>query len=138
MAKCDQLLGEVDILNLLVKSHYCFLLPSFPLSNQSAIRNLRSNLLDQELWSLALEVSCDFFLCNRVNFTIISTVFKLLLLASSALDVHVLDHCLPVQVGALLDVIQLHYYFTDVSLIILLFIWSASVDKKGNSCAQLL
>lgn len=57
MTKCDQLLIEVDILNLLVKSHYCFLLPSFPLNTQTAVRNLRSNLMDQELWSLALDVS---------------------------------------------------------------------------------
>ncbi|XP_075222931.1 zinc finger FYVE-type containing 26 spastizin [Lycorma delicatula] len=57
MVKCDQLLGEVDILNLLVKAHCCFLLPSFPLNNQLAIRNLRTSLLDHELWPLALEVS---------------------------------------------------------------------------------
>ncbi|XP_039282914.1 uncharacterized protein LOC111062947 [Nilaparvata lugens] len=57
MARCDLLLGEVDILHLLVTAHCCHLLPPFPLRSQPAMRDLRDTLIDHELWSLALEVS---------------------------------------------------------------------------------
>ncbi|XP_059471700.1 zinc finger FYVE domain-containing protein 26 isoform X2 [Neocloeon triangulifer] len=58
VAHCDRLLGQVDLLSLLVKSGCANLLPVEPLPlSGHALRHLRDRLLSAELWSLALEVS---------------------------------------------------------------------------------
>lgn len=56
----DGLCAEVDMLALLVGSTLTVaLLPVEPLRGQSALSNLRENLLRNELWTLALEVSFE-------------------------------------------------------------------------------
>ncbi|PNF30079.1 hypothetical protein B7P43_G04236 [Cryptotermes secundus] len=56
VAHCDQLLSQVDLLNMLVKSGCSALIPAEPL-NGHALRHLRDRLVEEELWMLAMEVS---------------------------------------------------------------------------------
>ncbi|XP_069671907.1 uncharacterized protein Sptz isoform X2 [Periplaneta americana] len=56
VAHCDQLLSQVDLLNMLVKSGCSALIPAEPLSGH-ALRRLRDRLVEEELWMLAMEVS---------------------------------------------------------------------------------
>ncbi|XP_021918501.1 uncharacterized protein LOC110829239 isoform X4 [Zootermopsis nevadensis] len=56
VAHCDQLLSQVDLLNMLVKSGCSALIPAEPL-NGHALRRLRDRLVEEELWMLAMEVS---------------------------------------------------------------------------------
>jgi zinc finger FYVE domain-containing protein 26 len=56
VAHCDQLLSQVDLLNMLVKSGCAALIPAEPL-NGHGLRHLRDRLVEEELWMLAMEVS---------------------------------------------------------------------------------
>jgi hypothetical protein len=57
LARCDALLGQIDLLSLLVSSNCLHLLPPQPMSQLDTWRKLRDRLIDIELWSLALDVS---------------------------------------------------------------------------------
>lgn len=67
LGSCDQLLGQIDILNLLAANDCLDLLPTnfvnenfkykkTPLSGMS-VRKLRDNLMEHEKWNLAIEIS---------------------------------------------------------------------------------
>lgn len=56
----DRLFAEVDLLTLLVSTHQTYkFIPTEPLRGPVTLRMLRENLLEHELWSLALEVSAE-------------------------------------------------------------------------------
>lgn len=57
LARCDALLGQIDLLSLLVSANCLHLLPPQPMSQLDTWRKLRDRLIDIELWSLALDVS---------------------------------------------------------------------------------
>ncbi|CAB3383178.1 Hypothetical predicted protein [Cloeon dipterum] len=58
IAHCDRVLGQVDVLSLLVRNGCSNFLPVEPLPlSGHALRHLRDRLLTAELWALALEVS---------------------------------------------------------------------------------
>ncbi|KAF4526269.1 hypothetical protein B566_EDAN010979 [Ephemera danica] len=58
VAHCDRLLGQVDLLSLLVRSGCGSLLPKNGIPfNDFDLRHLRDSLVAAEMWSLALEVS---------------------------------------------------------------------------------
>lgn len=57
LARCDALLGQIDLLSLLASASCLHLLPAQPLSQLDTWRKLRDRLIDVELWSLALDVS---------------------------------------------------------------------------------
>ena len=56
-ARCDALLGQIDLLSLLASASCLHLLPPQPLSQLDTWRKLRDRLIEIELWSLALDVS---------------------------------------------------------------------------------
>ncbi|XP_066995944.2 uncharacterized protein Sptz [Anabrus simplex] len=53
---CDQLLSQVDLLSMLVNSGCSALIPAKPL-NGHALRRLRDRLVEEEMWTVAMEVS---------------------------------------------------------------------------------
>lgn len=57
LARCDALLGQIDLLSLLASANSLHLLPPQPMSQLDTWRKLRDRLIDIELWSLALDVS---------------------------------------------------------------------------------
>ena len=57
LARCDALLGQIDLLSLLASANCLHLLPPQPLSQLDTWRKLRDRLIEIELWSLALDVS---------------------------------------------------------------------------------
>lgn len=57
LARCDALLGQIDLLSLLASANCLHLLPAQPLSQLDTWRKLRDRLIEIELWSLALDVS---------------------------------------------------------------------------------
>ena len=57
LARCDALLGQIDLLSLLSSANCLHLLPAQPLGQLDTWRKLRDRLIDVELWSLALDVS---------------------------------------------------------------------------------
>lgn len=57
LARCDALLGQLDLLSLLSSANCLHLLPPQPLAQLDTWRKLRDRLIDVELWSLALDVS---------------------------------------------------------------------------------
>lgn len=57
LARCDALLGQIDLLSLLASANSLHLLPAQPLGQLDTWRKLRDRLIDIELWSLALDVS---------------------------------------------------------------------------------
>ncbi|PSN43874.1 hypothetical protein C0J52_07758 [Blattella germanica] len=64
--QCDDLLRRIDLLNILVKNGCSALIPVERLKSHS-LRRLRDHLIQQELWTLALDVSTKNGLdCNRV------------------------------------------------------------------------
>ena len=57
LARCDALLGQIDLLSLLASANCLHLLPPQPISQLDTWRKLRDRLIETELWSLALDVS---------------------------------------------------------------------------------
>lgn len=57
LARCDALLGQIDLLSLLASANCLHLLPAQPMSQLDTWRKLRDRLIEIELWSLALDVS---------------------------------------------------------------------------------
>ena len=57
LARCDALLGQIDLLSLLASANCLHLLPPQALSQLDTWRKLRDRLIEIELWSLALDVS---------------------------------------------------------------------------------
>ena len=57
LARCDALLGQIDLLSLLASANCLPLLPPQPISQLDTWRKLREKLIEIELWSLALDVS---------------------------------------------------------------------------------
>lgn len=57
LARCDALLGQIDLLSLLSSANCLHLLPPQPLAQLDTWRKLRDRLIEVELWSLALDVS---------------------------------------------------------------------------------
>ena len=57
LVRCDALLGQIDLLALLASANCLHLLPAQPLAQQDTWRKLRDRLIDNELWTLALDVS---------------------------------------------------------------------------------
>lgn len=57
LARCDALLGQIDLLSLLASANCLHLLPPQPMSQLDTWRKLRDRLIEIELWSLALDVS---------------------------------------------------------------------------------
>ena len=57
LARCDALLGQIDLLSLLASANCLHLLPAQPLAQLDTWRKLRDRLIEIELWSLALDIS---------------------------------------------------------------------------------
>ena len=57
LARCDALLGQIDLLSLLASANCLQLLPAQSLAQLDTWRKLRDRLVEIELWSLGLDVS---------------------------------------------------------------------------------
>ena len=57
LARCDALLGQIDLLSLLASANCLHLLPPQALSQLDTWRKLRDRLIEIELWSLALDIT---------------------------------------------------------------------------------